>query len=159
MQQHQNLHKRNELQKRPHVKSNILGRDTKRKPCAGDKAGTNLQLTFPTSETRGGERGASSTNETGMHKRNEAQPKLPGKYQKRSEHLTIHKILPGRELRLSAGPTCQFVSERSFLAADYLRTARTIKTDSRILIKANILHQLHKMLDFHLKVSEYDTKR
>ena len=110
-------------------------------------------LSFPQAKRGEGERGESSTNETGMHKRNEARAKLPGKYQKRSEHLTIHKILPGRELRLSAGPTCQFVSERSFLAADYLRTARTIKTDSRILIKANILHQLHKILDFHLKVS------
>lgn len=36
-QQPQNLHKRNELQKRPHVKSNIPGQNPGRKPCADDK--------------------------------------------------------------------------------------------------------------------------
>ena len=44
----------------------------------------------------GGERGASSTNKTGMHNQNEAQSELPGKPQKRSEHLAAQKIRPGR---------------------------------------------------------------
>ena len=83
----------------------------------------------------GGERGESSTNETVMHKRNEARSKLPGKYQKRSEHLTIHKLLPGRELRLSAGPTCQICAAH----VDYTQTIMC-----RLPISKSIYHRAQR---------------
>ena len=81
---------------RPACETKHTGFELKRKPFADDKAGTNRQLNLLHKRNEG--RGEGRI----FHKRNEAQSKLPGKYQKRSEHLTIHKLLPGRELRLSA---------------------------------------------------------